>query len=197
MLQTGSYTLLEKEISEKDSIYKAYARYGDTASAYSIIRKYIVDLKHKRFYTLTTNSDTLSSLHPFVKTFYDTFTPLDTLADSSAYKDKAEMFLEDIYSDDSTVKADAFKALYMIDFGKEHTGKLMEIITDYPFEKDNRSSRLTFIRILGGLKDDRILPFLKELYLKSIDTASIQMAVLSAVARQSNDSSRALCLWNY
>ena len=81
----------------------------DTNSSRMIMAKYI--LNHGIMYTMKANVDTLSPKSQFIKTFFNSFTPFDTLVGISVLDDKSKLFLEHIYDDDSLTKTHALESV--------------------------------------------------------------------------------------
>ncbi|HEY0030975.1 MAG TPA: TraB/GumN family protein [Bacteroidia bacterium] len=135
-------------------------------------------------YILSTTTDTLSKPSQWVSTFYDTFLPEDTLLSTSTFIDKVPQFLTDAASTDSVTRKKV-NALYAeIKYEDKHAESLMKFISGGDFNNADQVVKASLIKDLGALKNPKIVPFLQKEYLKYVDSTSLQLAVLSAVASQ-------------
>jgi len=143
-------------------------------------------LKQGVIYYLTALTDTVSPPSKWLTSFFDTFTPNDTLIGKPIFTDKTDEFFGDLVSKDSVTK-EKVKELYSeISFDDKHADKIMKFIDSKHFDTINLNIKCWLIKELGVLKSSKISPFLEKQYNKYIDSASIQLAVLSALGWQKN-----------
>lgn len=155
----------------------------DTSSSRMIMAKYL--LKHGMIYTIKAQLDTISPPSEFVRSFFETFTPFDTLVGKSVLEDKSKLFIKNIYSEDSLTKIHALESVRShINFDDEDFEDMKRIITTYPFSDKQIDIKEQMITDLGNLEESDISGFLNDLYAKSEDTAMYQLAILKALARQ-------------
>ncbi|MFK8045178.1 MAG: TraB/GumN family protein [Crocinitomicaceae bacterium] len=179
--------------SKKDDLEILDISLVDTNSTRMIKVKYI--LKHGMIYTIKANLDTISEPSLFVNSFFDSFTPLDTIVGKSVLVDKSKLFLSNIYHEDSLIKTQALESVRShVNFDDEDFEDMKKVITSYPFTDKQIDIKTQMISDLGRLEKQDITEFLETLYAKSEDTAMYQIAILTALARQNTKQSTQLFL---
>lgn len=159
----------------------------DTGSSRLVLTKFIY--KNGHVFTLTAITDTLSK-SPFLSTFFDSFSPADTLKGESLFTRKSKKFFEDYFSTDSVISKKAAKSLDQIRFDSLDVPLIKNAIERVNWKtRDYTSAKTSFIWELGKLKDSTITPYLKELYFKVKDTSDFQNAILSALLSQKTKAS--------
>lgn len=137
-------------------------------------------------YRVLANIDTLSEESQFVKTFFDTFTPLDTLIGVSVLTDKPEKFFDALESNDSVKAVQALNSIQVLRFKDKDAEKIIHLLDTYNFSKvltNYTYHKERLIIELSALKSEKIIPFLTKQYINSGDTASYQIAVLKTLAK--------------
>ncbi len=155
------------------------ARFTDTLTGRSVWLKKI--LAHDRKYSLRTLTDSLHEPSEFVKQFYESFTPYDTLLGQDVLEDKIPAFLEALRQNDSLV----FDTYRILDIRRSHFGLLRRFIRDFHFPKDKQKIRNFLVENIAGQidKDDTgTLDFLDSLYTASYDNSYLQLAILNGLA---------------
>ena len=166
------FVISNKKKEEKDGTYSFSYSFKDSTSAKMVLVKHI--LKMGVVYDLTTLTDTLSQPSPFVKEFYDSFEPMDTLMGVSLFKDKTQDFFKALKNNDSIV----LTGYHEVKFGENHAETIMQTLNTHEFSKEQSPVRVDLIRKLSSLKNPKIDTFLKELYLKSYSEPEIQSTIL-------------------
>lgn len=156
----------------------------DTNSCRRIYKKYIQF--DDKMYTLTASLDTSGIKSKFIQEFFSSFRPLAfTQKQASVFSDKAELFFSVLKQGDSLSKEIAYKSILThLRFEDKHASSLMDVIQKHPFPREHIHSKAQLIRDLGQIKDNRIVPFLENLYMGMEDTALYQVAILRALANQ-------------
>lgn len=177
------YPFAEKR-GDENGMQTMEVSFADSTSSRVIHKKFLLNLN--RMYVLQTNEDTVSAKSAYVANFFNSFKPInnDPMA-LSVFDDKAKLFFQRIYDEDSLVRDAAFKALdNFISFDENHVEEMIQTIKNFPFTSDYISTKTALIRDLGFIKHPDVLPFLESYYLQSSDNSLYQIAVLNALARQ-------------
>lgn len=183
-----NFIVEHKTATQKGTVYYSTFILKDTASAKRIYRKNI--LKKGVLFSLSTLEDSIAEHSDFVKNFYETFTPLDTLLGKDVFMDKTAIFFEGIKNNDSIV----LKSYERIKFTDIHVQKIIHLLQTYEFPEDREEIKNYLITSLGKLKGDEIRPFLKQLYQEAYDKPHTQIAVLKTLLQQKDKASHSLVL---
>lgn len=178
----------DKKREQKGDMYTSTYILKDTASAKRLYRKSI--LKKGVLYVLSTLEDSISERSAFVKNFYDTFTPLDTLLGKDVFADKTNIFFEGVKNNDSIV----LQSYSNIKFSDKHVDAIIHLLETHEFPKDRESIKNYLITSLGKLKSPRIYPFIEELYVQAYDKPKTQTAILKMLLSQEKEASHELVL---
>jgi len=136
-------------------------------------------------FSLITESDTLSAPSAFVKSFFDSFNPADTLRGNDMFAKKTKLFFEDFMSSDSLVHKRAVKGLYVIKFDSTDVPGLKKAIASTGWaEKNYLDTKKTLIRKMSSIPASNATNYLKELYQAAGDTLELQYAVLGTLIKQ-------------
>jgi len=123
------------------------------------------------------------------ETFFESFVPQkDTVVGLPFNQNKGDLFFEDLYSEDSLSKDYALQSVLDVSFDKKHVSKLMETIDGFKHKDFGIRERVHLIEELGYIKHRNVLPYLKKVYDRSVDTAQLQVAVLQALVNQRSKS---------
>ncbi len=79
-------------------------------------------------FAIVTESDTLSKPSSFVQSFFDSFTPIDTLTGTNPFKKKSAFFFTDFMNNDSVAHKRAVKNIAMIDLDSTDLPQLKKAI---------------------------------------------------------------------
>ena len=182
------FVIEDKKFEEKDSMYYSTYIIKDTASAKRIYLKNIV--KKGVLFGLLSMEDSISEPSDFVKHFYETFTPLDTLLGKDIFADKTAIFFDGIKNNDSIV----LKSYAKIKFTDKHATTIISILKEHDFPEDREKIKNYLITSLGKLKNDRIDPFFEKLYVDAYDKPKTQTAILKSLLLQKDEASYKLVL---
>lgn len=138
-------------------------------------------------FTLTTQSDTLSGPSQFVKDFYESFTPADTLKGLNPFVKKSDLFFEDFLSKDSLAHKRAVKSIREIRLDSSDLPRLQQLIRSVNWnEKNYLGTKEALISRLGDIKTPAAATYLKDLYLSLDDTVQLQYSALEALLQHKN-----------
>jgi hypothetical protein len=136
-------------------------------------------------FLLTTQSDTLTQASNFVKKFYETFSPVDSLKGVNPFVKKSNLFFEDFWSKDSVLHKRAVKHIDDIDLDSSDFPQLKKAITSLNWNgKKYLDTKKSFINKLGDIKTNTSAAYLKELYYATDDTVQLQYAILESLLQQ-------------
>lgn len=136
-------------------------------------------------FSLATESDTLSPPSSFIKNFFESFTPDDTLKGINPFVKKSNLFFEDFASKDSVLHKRAVKYIDLIELDLSDLPQLKKAIASLNWdEKKYLDTKKSFINKLGGLESTATADYLKELYYTLDDTVQLQYAVLENLLKQ-------------
>ncbi|RPD42339.1 TraB/GumN family protein [Chitinophaga barathri] len=155
----------------------------DTNSTKNFLYK--VYLRKGAVYTLSAITDNIAGPSSFITTFYDTFTPEDTMAGTSIYRNKTPLLLEDFYSKDSSFRKQARQSIVNVNYRNEDAPALIRMIKGWSAtEKNYFEVKTDMIEQLGSIKHPDILPFLRQAYQAANDTSALQYGILTALLHQ-------------
>ncbi len=172
--------ITQKQFVEKAGITTLSFILTDTGSTRGIYKKYI--LKSDVLFQLITCIDTIGGPSKFVQTFYDSFTPGDSITGPSIFDRSAALFFEQLNSEDSVLRKQAINSASIVDFEDKDAGKIIAFIQSDRYKVLKLSEKEVFISLLSDLEDESIIPFMRQIYLNAGDTSSLQLAVLSGLA---------------
>lgn len=148
-------------------------------------------LWYKTFYkdgigfSLLSQIDTLSKPSTFIKSFYDTFTPVDTLKGVNPFTKKSALFFQDFMSSDSALRKLAVKNISTIELDSTDLPQLIQIINQLNWnEKKYLDIKKSLIDKLDAIKTNASAAYLKSLYYAVGDTIQLQYAVLENLLQQ-------------
>lgn len=160
---------------------------SDTACSKSIKVKNVI--KHGVKYRLEATIDNTLSNNKFIDEFFNNFKPTDTLIGRDIFKDKTNEFFAALRVNDSIV-LDAYDGLI---FTKEDIDSLIHFVDHFDFPDDKKFLKEKFIYRIGSFweEDERVIPYLVELYNNSYENSDIQTDILRFFARQRTKKSTA------
>jgi uncharacterized protein YbaP (TraB family) len=130
-------------------------------------------------YRILTQGDTLSRQSDFVRTFFETFEPADTLKGNNIFTPKIDIFVEDFLRTDSIRHKRALKNIHFLEVGDKDLPNIKKLIDHLNgSEKDYVEIKTALIGRLGQIKTPGSDTYLKELYYAAGDTVKIQYAAL-------------------
>ncbi|NOT51929.1 MAG: TraB/GumN family protein [Chitinophagaceae bacterium] len=176
---TWVYKLKKKtELPNKMKVWEAIVT--DTGSSRTLWTK--VYYKDGIGFSLATQSDTLTQPSPFVKKFFESFAPADTLKGVNPFQKKSALFFSDFLSADTLLHKRALKSIGDIDLDSTDLPKLKQVISSLNWkEKKYLDTKESFVGKLSGIKTNASADYLKELYYALDDTVQVQYTVLSCL----------------
>ena len=136
-------------------------------------------------FLLATEGDTLTAPASFVKSFYESFTPDDTLKGFNPFEKKSIVFFNDFFSKDSLVHKRALKAIDQVKLDSSDLQNLEKAIGLVNWsEKKYLETKKSLISKLADIDTRASSDFLKKLYYTEEDTVEVQYTVLESLLRQ-------------
>ena len=146
--------------------------------------------KNGHFFSISTLTDTLSTQSTLIKSFFNTFKPVDTLKGESMFVRKTDRFFKDLFSKDTVAAKKARRVLFQVSFDSLDVPLIKAAIDSLKWNmKDYLTLKKYFIESIGRLQDSSITPWLQKLYWKVKDTADWQSAILNALLNQRTKAS--------
>lgn len=136
-------------------------------------------------FALMTQSDTLSQPSSFVRSFFDSFNPTDTLKGIDHFQRKSTVFFNDFMSHDSASHQRAVNGIYMIDLDSTDLPQLKKAIAFLSWnEKKYLNTKKSLIGKLDDIQTKQATDYLRQLYYATGDTVELQYATLEALLQQ-------------
>lgn len=184
----NSQFVISKSQSETDELHILDALLGDTGSLRAIKLRIVVKKTGDTKYTLRSLVDTVHQSSPFLDAFYTNFSPFDTVMQASVFDKKGDLFLDDIVSQDTANFKRAMSSLHYVYLDSTNTDRVLSLLEKYDFEKQERGFlRHLLLRELSVVKDNKLIPFAKELYLDNNTNYPMQIAALAIICAQVNE----------
>jgi hypothetical protein len=134
---------------------------------------------------LTTEYDTISAPGEFVKSFYETFKPADTIKGVSPYTKKSKVFFEDFASADTAVRKKALKQITTIDIDSSDYNSLVNTINSLGWkEKNYLKTKSALLARFSDIKIKASADYLRDMYYAAGDTIQFQYVVLENLLQQ-------------
>lgn len=176
-------TWIIKKYSRKvmpDNRYIWDMQVTDTGSSRSFWYK--VYYKDGVTFSLTSQSDTLTPPSDFIRQFYESFTPADTLKGVNPFAKKSVQFFEDLGNSDSVIHKKALSHIQDIYLDSSDFGLLRKAIESRNWkEKKYLNTKKQLIYKLGQIKTPAAADYLKDLYYNLGDTVQLVYPVLEAL----------------
>ncbi|MGZ8518209.1 MAG: hypothetical protein ACXWWD_12710, partial [Chitinophagaceae bacterium] len=136
-------------------------------------------------YTIAVQADTLSQPSSFVKSFFDSFSPVDTLLGSNPFSKKADLFFADFMSRDSVAHKRALKNVYAVKLDSTDLPQLKRVISSLDWkEKKYLDTKKLLIGKLDNISTKQASDYLQELYYAAGDTIDLQHSSLEVLLQQ-------------
>lgn len=136
-------------------------------------------------FSLITQSDSLTRPDSFVKSFFETFTPADTLKGISPFTSKSKEFFSDFFSNDSVAHRRAVKSIDEFEPSSSDLAQLKKAIESFSWtDKKYLETKKSFINKLKDIDSKESSDYLKTLYYRAADTVEIQYIVLETLLQQ-------------
>lgn len=178
-----------KDKNQQGDLYYYNRTFKDSLSSKHILAK---DVYYKgRLYHLKTVIDSTKQPSKFVNEFYSSFTPQDTTVGKDVFQDKTALFFKGVKDKDTLV----FDASNKIKFKAKDISQMMELINTVDSDDSNlKEVREYTLGELIDLKDDRVLPFIENLYQSSYDDPDVQLVILRKLLRKKTTSTHEIVL---
>lgn len=146
---------------------------------------------YKNFYkegvsfTIFTQTDTLTRPSTFLQSFFDSFTPADTLKGYNPYVKKGAVFFADYFSQDTVVKKRAVNNIASVKMDAADFPNLQKAISSLKWtEKKYMDTKSALISKLRQVPTKEATDYLKTLYYATSDTVDLQYRTLEALLMQ-------------
>jgi len=157
----------------------------DTGSSRSI--DHLLLLKNNFLYRVSGITDTINRGNGFIKTFLDSFKPIQSGEPKNIYESKLPLFFSDLFSKDSALHNKAQQSIANISYGVAGIPLIMDAISRLsPTDKDYYNSKTKLVAELGYIRDSSsniLVTHLKSIYDRTADTSLFQNEVLKSLAR--------------
>jgi len=182
----SQFVIWQKRADRKDA-YILDVLLGDTGTIRAIKLRIVVKKTGDSRYTLRTLVDTIHQTSPFIQAFYEHFTPFDSLLQNTVFKNKGNLFLDDVMSSDSIAFKRAMESLSYVWLDSTHTKRVIQLTEDPRLQTPEKEYlRHLILKEASYIKDDQLIPFASQLYFNHPNNYPIQMAALSIITRQGN-----------
>jgi hypothetical protein len=159
---------------------------SDTGSSRTVRTK--MYYKNGVGYIIATQSDTLTGPSDFVDTFFESFTPADTIKGINPFEKKNKLFFQDFLSGDSVLHKRAVTHIQRIELDSTDLSLLKKAIGSMNWtEKKYLDTKSSLISLAANVKSGESAAYLKELYYSLDDTIQLQYAVLEALLQQETE----------
>jgi uncharacterized protein YbaP (TraB family) len=136
-------------------------------------------------YYLLTERDTLTAPSAFIRDFYETFTPFDTVKGIDPQTKKSARYFSDFFSRDTLLHKQAVRFVDMIELDSTDFPQLKKAIQSLTWkEKKYLDVKKSFVQKLAGIPTKSSADFLKEIYYNAGDTVDLQYYALEALLSQ-------------
>lgn len=173
------YIIKSEKVSNKNGLLTIDYVYADTNSTRQIHERTV--LKNGVRYMLTAYVDTVLGESEYVKTFFETFKPLDTVIGTPLFADHTPRFLKDVLSTDSVTRTRAMDQADEASFNNKSLPALMAAVDGIPSSKVYADIKSMLLRKFANVKSPTALPFLEKQYYAAGDTSQYQFAILKAL----------------
>lgn len=156
---------------------------SDTGSSRSFWAK--VFYKDGIGFSLMSQSDTLSKPSSFIKNFYESFAPVDSLKGVNPFEKKTTVFFKDFFSSDSVEHKRAVSHIAEINIDSSDMPQLTKAIASLNWsEKKYLDTKKALISKLDKIQTKESAAYLKNLYYALDDTIQLQYPVLETLLQQ-------------
>lgn len=134
---------------------------------------------------IETLTDTVSRPSTFIRTFFDTFTPVDTVRGANPFEKKTPLFFADFFSMDSLSHDRAVRNVAAVTFDASDVTQLKRAVQALGWrEKKYMDVKKTFLAKFAAIPTREVSDYLKDTYLAAGDTLDLQYAALDALLQQ-------------
>ena len=139
-------------------------------------------------FSIMTETDTLTKPSAFLKNFFESFSPADTLKGVNIFEKKSGVFFADLLSTDSVAEKRAYRRIDAMDFDSTDLPNLKKAIVSLNWDKKKYlEHKKTLIEKLSDVKSKQSSGYLKELYYAAGDTVELQYTILESLLQHETD----------
>lgn len=200
-MEVEDTTVLEKEAiypagSDTTWIVRSKKKY-DLPNGYRVWESQLSDTASSRLlwvknyyrkgvgFGLSAELDTLSQPSGFLRNFFDSFTPSDTLTAYDPFTKKSKLFFDDFLKGDSTARKRAASGLSYLRVDSTDLPQLMQSIGSLSWsEKKYLDTKKELIGKLRRIQTPAATDALVKIYHAANDTLDIQLAALNSLVQQ-------------
>ena len=136
-------------------------------------------------FSLVTEGDTLTAPSSFIKSFFETFTPSDTLNGFNPFEKKSTAFFNDFFSKDTAARKKAIKAIDQVEVDSADFPQVKRaLLTINWSNKRYLQTKKSLLSKLGDIQTKSSSDLLKETYYAAGDTIEMQYAALESLLQQ-------------
>lgn len=133
-------------------------------------------------FSLITQLDTVTQPSAFIKKFYETFTPVDSLKGLNPFIKKSDLFFADFTSTDSVLHKRAIRHIDDINLDTSDLSQLKNTIELLNWnEQKYLDTKKALINKLGDIATNASAAYLRQLYYAADDTIQLQYAALESL----------------
>jgi uncharacterized protein YbaP (TraB family) len=175
----GDLRLRERMFEKNKDGFVAEYLVTDTSSHRATVQR--LHLYKNTLYRLIASTDTILGESDFVKTGFQSFTPLDRTFDRSVFDDGGADYLSDIASTDSTTQKNALLLIDEVWIHEKNAPDLRRLLTNLPNteeKKDKEEIKNTLLLELWRDTSTTNIEWLSAQYYANADSASYQNKIL-------------------
>ncbi|MFN0201079.1 MAG: TraB/GumN family protein [Bacteroidia bacterium] len=195
----GNFTVRSQQFQTFPDYVALTLVLGDTGTQRLVHHKFIQ--KGAVTFLVSANSDGEPS--DFVKTFLQSFAPTDTILGRSIFRDASSIFLQNLMSKDTTIKAATVNLLKTVSLKSADRNELRRVIEQFRLPEESTSTQKIFQQNYIQVKSQLLETFvsttkpeemadIRQLYFQVSDTVEMQLAILQGLAAQKTTKSYAL-----
>ncbi|HEX8562738.1 MAG TPA: TraB/GumN family protein [Flavobacterium sp.] len=124
----------------------------------------------------------------FIETTFNSFKLLDVPQQRSIFSSKMDLFMDDIQSENDSIRHSAIASVYMLDPVASDLPRLKKFLMTLTFEPEEMQAQTDLLEKIGTIDDPEVIPFLENQYKSAGTNTILQFAVLRALA---NNESKA------
>lgn len=169
------------KIENKNGLYTYRTIVRDTATRRAIdLRMFI---KGGIRYEISAPFDTVLGLRNWTKGFMDSFTLSDSIIGKNIFENKFSKLLEDICSNDTTIRKQANISLQgSVSMQKIYTEEFVKFVSSKKVDMVNEDSKAQLFVNGGTLESEKIIAPYKDLYKQYTDSFYLQLCLLKGLA---------------
>ena len=177
-LDKAGFKLVNTTAYTKDSSHYFEGLATREGSQRAIKFKYIQ--KHGTLYLIRAVVQQDVTPSPFIDTFFQTFTPKDTVIGISPLIDKSQLLFDAIEQQDSIL----LDSKSYIDFETKHFAAVKKLFLEKEFDDDWKFLKDELFKEICYMDYDKVMPFLEQLYLDSYENSYYQNQILQVLIRK-------------